>query len=283
MRTPKFAGIFYEASETLLKNQIENCFIGERGPGELPGKRKGKIIAAIAPHAGYMYSGACAAWTYKAIAEAEIPDVYILIGPSHSSVGSGLSMESFTTPFGIVRTDIDLAKQIVEKGTLAVNEKLHANEHSIEVQLPFLQFVMGNDIEKLKVVQILISDDVDLTQVAVDIKEVLMDTGKKAVFIVSSDFTHFGPNYHYIPFVDKVQENIYALDKKAIDFILKGNHKGFLRMVEEERMTVCGSLPIALLLHLIKFTKADLEAYYTSGDLGNNYRNSVSYASILFR
>lgn len=283
MRTPKFAGIFYESSETLLKSQLENCFLGERGPGELPGKRKGKIVGAIVPHAGYMYSGACAAWAYKAIAESEIPDVYILLGPSHSGAGSGLSVESFTTPLGIVRTDLELAKQVVEKGTLKVNEKLHANEHSLEVQLPFLQFSMGHDIAQLKVLQILVGDDIDLTQAVMDIKEVLMDTGKNAVFIVSSDFTHYGVNYHYVPFVEKVQENIYALDKKAIDFILKGNPKGFMRVVDEEKMTVCGAVPIVFLLNLMKFSKADLEAYYTSGDMAKNYRNSVSYASILFR
>jgi hypothetical protein len=283
MRTPKFAGQFYESSENALRKQIEDCFAEKRGPGELPGKRKGKIVGVIAPHAGYQYSGQCAAWAYKALGEAEIPDLYIILGPNHHSGQSGMSIETMQLPFGLVRTDMDFANKLAAKGTIPINEKIHSQEHAIEVQLPFLQFVMGRDTERLKVLQILVSNDIDLKKAAVDLKETIMDTGKKVVFIVSSDFTHYGRDFRYIPFVEKVQESIYELDKGLIDPILKGDVQGFTQLLKEQEYTVCGIYPIELFLRTVKPKKGDLEAYYTSGDLIGKYHSSVSYASIVFR
>ncbi|MFH1073446.1 MAG: AmmeMemoRadiSam system protein B [Nanoarchaeota archaeon] len=283
MRKPKFAGIFYEGSSDKLKKQLEDSFLGEKGPGELPGKRTGKVQAVITPHAGYVYSGMCAAWSYKAIGESEIPDLYIIFGPNHHAPVSGMSVESFETPLGIIRTDLEFAKTLEEKGTIGVNEKIHQLEHSVEVQIPFLQYANEKDIEKVKVLQILISTDIDIDQLAADLKETIMDLKKTVVYIVSSDFTHYGINYHYVPFVDNIQENLYKLDADAIEYIKKLDYKGFMGFVDEKEMTICGQLPIALLLRLVKSKKVELEAYYTSGDLSKNYRNSVSYASVIFR
>ena len=283
MRTPKFAGQFYEASESALRKQIEDCFAEKRGPGELPGKRKAKILGVIAPHAGYQYSGQCAAWAYKALGEAEVPDLYILLGPNHRSAESGMSLESFQMPFGLVRTDTDFANKLAAKGTIPINEKIHSQEHSVEVQIPFLQLVMGRDAERLKVLQILVSHDIDLKKAAVDLKETIMDTGKKVVFIVSSDFTHYGRDFRYIPFVENVAENIYNLDKGIIAPILKGDVQAFVQMLKEQEYTICGVLPIELFLRTVTPKKGDLEAYYTSGDLVGKYHSSVSYASIVFQ
>ena len=157
-------------------------------------------MAVIVPHAGYMYSGSCAAWAYKAIAEAEMPDLFIIIGPSHNYSNSGFSMETFETPLGLARVHQDFARNLSEKGNLKQNEVIHADEHSLEVQIPFLQFIFKKQIEKIKVLPILISHDVDINKIALDIKETLIETGLKATFIISSDFTHYGPNYRYVPF-----------------------------------------------------------------------------------
>jgi len=123
-----------------------------------------------------------------------------------------------------------------------------------------------------------------LKKLAIDIKEVTMDMNKKVTYIISSDFTHYGSNYGYIPFESERQKNIYALDNKAIEFIKNFDAKGFLNFVEQERITICGANPIYLLLNLIKDANVLLEQYYTSADLDpdSNYRNSVSYASIVF-
>lgn len=284
MREAKFAGLFYEKAETLLANQIKECFLDERGPGDLPlSKTTNSLKAVIVPHAGYMYSGPCAAWAYKAIAEAEMPDLFILLGPSHYSGQSGFSMETYETPLGMVRVHQEFARILGKKGSLKQNEAIHDEEHSLEVQLPFLQYIFKKNPEKIRILPILISDDVNIREVALDLKETLVETGKKAIFIVSSDFTHFGPNYHYVPFSTDVKKNIYDLDRGAIELIKQGDSDGLLAYAHEKLATICGILPIALLLRTIKPKKTLLEQYYTSGDVVGDYRNSVSYASFVFR
>ncbi|MBU1201942.1 MAG: AmmeMemoRadiSam system protein B [Nanoarchaeota archaeon] len=283
MRKAQFAGTFYEHLESRLKAQLESCFLGERGPGSLPNvKADKKVKAIIVPHAGYAYSGACAAWAYKALAESKMPDLFILIGPSHHSHESGFSLETFETPLGMVRVKQDFAIKLAEKGTIKQNEAIHQKEHSLEVQLPFLQFVFQKHAEKIKILPILISQDVDLAKLAVDLKETIVDMGITVTYIISSDFTHFGPNYRYVPFSSDVKNKIYDLDANAIEFIKKLESNEFVKYVNETFATICGTLPIALLLKTLKPSKVSLEQYYTSGDVVGSYKNSVSYASIVF-
>ncbi len=289
MRKAVAAGMFYEKAKTLLDEQIKECFLEEKGPGTLPIKinKSKKSLAIISPHAGYSYSGMAAAWSFKAIAEQKMSDLYVIIGPNHYSTESGLTSETFEMPHGFVRVDQHFARELVAKGTIKENNKIHINEHSIEVQIPFLQFIFRKNIEKLKILPILIGSDItrkELKNLAIDIKEVAMDMNKKITVIISSDFTHYGSNYGYIPFESERQKNIYALDNKAIDFIKNLDAEGFLDFVEQEQMTICGAIPIYLLLNIIKDTDVLLEQYYTSADLdpNSNYKNSVSYASIVF-
>jgi AmmeMemoRadiSam system protein B len=287
MRKARFAGTFYEKGEVSLQKQLQECFEGERGPGATPPNlqknKKGALPKAIiVPHAGYPYSGACAAWGYKALGEAPIADVYIILAPSHHTIASGLSQETCETPLGMVRVDQDLARRLLEKGTIKEAPELHENEHSVEVQLPFLQYINNDVRERVKVLPILIGHDLDLQQFSIDLKEVLVETNKKAVFIVSSDFTHYGRNYHYLPFTSDVAENLAALDKGAIDLIKKADHEGFMKYVDEKMATICGADPIKLLLRTIRFEKAELEQYYTSSEITKDQKNSVSYASIVF-
>lgn len=287
MRKPVFAGTFYEKGEMTLQKQLQECFEGERGPGasppEVQSQKKASLPKAIiVPHAGYEYSGACAAWGYKALGEAPLADVYILLAPSHHSTETGLTQETFETPLGLVRVDQDLARRLLEKGTIKENNAIHEQEHAIEVQLPFLQYINKDVIEKVKILPILVGHDADLTNLSVDLKEVLIDTGKKAVFIVSSDFTHYGRNYHYLPFTSDVAANIAKLDRGAIDLIKEAKPEAFLKYVDEKMATICGAHPIALLLKTIKFSKANLEQYYTSAEITKDQKNSVSYAAITF-
>ncbi|MBD3209334.1 AmmeMemoRadiSam system protein B [Candidatus Woesearchaeota archaeon] len=287
MRKPRYAGLFYEKGEVSLKKQLRECFEGPRGPGALPPERQAEKKAAlpqavIAPHAGYQYSGACAAWSYKAMGEAPLADVYVILAPSHHGSSSGLTQQTFETPLGLVRVDQDLARRLLEKGTIKENDAIHEQEHAIEVHLPFLQFIHQDVIERVKVLPLLVSQDVDLQQLAVDLKEVLVDTEKKAVIIASSDFTHYGRHYHYVPFEENAQEQIAALDKGAIDFIKTRDHEGFLQYVGDKSATICGAHPIALLLRLVKPGDVLLEQYYTSAAITGDQKNSVSYASIVF-
>ena len=288
MRKPAVAGMFYQKGEVSLQRQIKECFEGERGPGAVPPtvqkqKRSDTPKAVIAPHAGYPYSGQCAAWSYKAIGDAPKADVYIIIAPSHKAPRSGLTQQTFETPLGMVRTDQDLARRLTAKGTIKEDDDLHVEEHAVEVQLPFLQFVHSDVKEQLKILPILVSNDIDLQQLSIDLKEVLVDTGKNAVFVVSTDFTHYGRRFNYVPFSSNVQENIGRLDKGAFDLIRKGDADGFLSYVEKNLATICGADAVALLLKTLKFSKAHLEQYYTSAAVTGDERNSVSYASMVFR
>jgi len=285
-----FAGQFYEKNEQELDKQITEMFEGKNGPGALPiNKRTKNISAVIAPHAGYQFSGACAAWAYKEIAESEFADVYIIIGPNHSGSGNFVSMAGYETPFGLARVDQEFTKALLEKNTdLTVNEQAHEGEHSIEVQIPILQFATKDKMHELKIVPIILSS-IDYNKLALDLKETILESAKKVMIIVSSDFTHYGHNYHYIPFSTDVKKGIYAMDRKAIDYIEKLDADNLLGYIDELQGTICGAFPIAVLLKSLKKAKVELLQYYTSADLesdtlpeGKQYKNSVSYAAIVF-
>lgn len=286
MAKAQFAGQFYEGNEFALDKQISACFEDKNGPGDLPlTKRTNKIKAIIAPHAGYVYSGPCAAWAYKEVAEAEFPDLYIVIGPSHRNNVSGISMNGYETPLGLVRTDQEFAKKLLEKNDgLISDDSAFNDEHSVEVQIPFLQFVSKDKMHELKILPMILGSEIDIAKLALDIKDTIVELDKKVVFIVSSDFTHYGRNYHHIPFSSDVKQNIYETDRKAIEFIEKHDVDGWLNYVQTNMMTICGFIPIAVLLKTLKASKVRLEHYYTSADLeeDSQYKNSVSYAAIIF-
>jgi len=284
VRRPIVAGSFYESGFQALEEQIKNSFLHKKGPGDLPTKRKEKQIkAVICPHAGYFFSGPCAAWGYKEIAESKMPDLYIILGPNHTGLGkTSVNLDSWQTPFGMVRTDQEFGRTLIKNTKLIEDPRAHMQEHSIEVQLPFLQFVSKDMLQNLRFLPITISDDVDIARLALDIKEVILDTNKKVVFIVSSDFTHYGPQYGYVPFSSEVPERMYKLDQGAIKLIKNLDADGLLKYNYETGATICGQLPIALLLKTLEKTKGKLLQYYTSADIVGSYKNAVGYASILF-
>ncbi len=281
MRPAVFAGTFYPATEPKLRAALEEAFTGERGPGSLPLVKKTdrKVLAVIAPHAGYQYSGQAAAWAYHAIASSPKPDVFIILGPNHDGKETATTKEVWETPLGPVRSDQEFLNALVAKGNLKYDDKTFQEEHSIEVQLPFLAFLYG---EHVKIAPVIIGNDADLHQLALDIKEVLVDQGKKASFIVSSDFTHHGPAYKHVRWSQETQKNIYEFDEKIIALIKQQKPAELLDFLDKELATVCGGLPIALLLTILKPCAVKLEQYYTSGDLVEDYKNSVSYAAIVF-
>jgi hypothetical protein len=289
VRKAVYSGQFYEANEHALERQIVGCFEDKNGPGALPlSKRSDKQIKAIiAPHAGYQYSGPCAAWAYKEIAEADYADLYVIIGPNHSGTGNFTTMEGFETPYGIARVDQEFTKLLLDKAPeLTINDEAHNHEHSVEVQIPMLQFATKDKMHELKIVPIILSE-IDYLKFGLDLKEAIFDSGKKVTIIVSSDFTHYGRNYHYVPFTADIQKNIYDMDGKAIELIKAVDTDGFVGYVDKKMCTICGTFPIAVLLKILgnnKNTKVELLHYYTSGDLEEEkyYKNSVSYASILF-
>ena len=281
-RIPAVAGRFYEDENEALINQIKDCFHHKLGPGALPiSKTNGYVKAIISPHAGYMFSGPCAAWGFKEIAESEIAKTYIIIGPNHYGSGSSISFEDWKTPFGIIKTNKDLARTISEKSGIEINDSYHQNEHSIEVQLPFLQFVKKNDTTNLNIICITLSGFENVEKLAETLKE--LEPSNNITYIISSDFTHYGPSYDYVPFTDNVDLKLKDLDLKAIEYILNKDAQGFLDYMKRTKATICGYIPIYLLLKVLNNEKGELINYYKSTNIITDKSNSVSYASIIFR
>ena len=281
MREPTAAGTYYQRDPTLLKEEIEACYNGVRGPGALPlSKLEQNARAIVVPNSPYPHCGQCMAWAYKAIAETATPDVYIIIAGNHHSEEDGVSVATFNSPLGFVRVDQDLAKHIVEKGTIALNESIHTTDHGIEVQLPFLLHAKAKDIERVKILPIMVSVDTDLKRLALDIKESIIELKRNVIFICSTDLTHYGPIFHYVPFTSDIPGKIYDIDKQVIELIKAHDPDGMRAYLESQFIRNMRS--IELMLRATKPLLAKLEMHYTSGDILADYKNSVSYAAIVF-
>lgn len=283
MRKNKLTGIYYSAAPTLLNNQIKDAFLNERGPGALPGKPNNKthVKGVIVPFFSYDKSGPCATWAYKQIAEEKRPDVYVIIGQTHQE--SSIGLEPYETPYGIVRVDQVLARDIIKKTKIKNQEALFDKDEFIESQLPYVQYIQNSNLESIKILPLLISHDVELKKLALDLKEVLMEQNKTATIIVPTNFTSYGSNHSYIPFEQKQHQKVYDLDKGAIDLIQKNKPIEYLKYVSDKAMNTNNYLGITLLMLILKPKKSNLEQYYTTADINQNYKNFISFASIIFK
>lgn len=285
-RKPVFDGQFYPKSFEELDKSIKESFFGERGPGELPVKKRNRnIIGVIAPHAGYQYSGSCAAWAYKDLGESKFPEVYVILGVNHSGAGSDFSTYLFSDwemPFGTVDVNVSFGKSLMQKFRKLKNEfEPELSEHSIEVQLPFLQYVNRDKLQNITFVPILIKSDnySDLCALG----DAIADTDKNICVIASSDFTHFGKDYGFYPFAFGKKKNLYELDGKALDFIKKMDSKGFFEYAK--KTTICGASAIVSCIEACRnygVKKGNLLQYYTSGDVVGSYDSAVGYGSFSF-
>ncbi len=293
MRRAIVAGSFYPTNKEALEKQIKESFLGNLGPKSLPSKiGKGKIFGVIVPHAGYVYSGQCAAHAYKAIAESEKPDTFVILGTNHTGYaesGFAVSSQDFETPLSIVRNDKEFSELLISAkktrfsiGETAGDKMAHQYEHSIEVQLPFLQFIFQ---DKFKIVPIIcqIRSYESYEEFAKLLVGTVRKLKRKICIIASSDFTHFGMNYGFFPFSIDIKESLYKLDRDAINSVLKFKTTNFLE--KAEKTTICGAGAIASCIEIckqLKSKKAELLKYYTSGDISGDYNNAVGYASIEF-
>lgn len=288
VRKPVFAGSFYSSDKNELIKQIENSFTSKLGPGKIEKERRSQkrkeIKGIISPHAGYAYSGACAAHAYKELSKANKPNLYLVIGTNHSGIGNSdflMSFQDFETPLEISRTEKWFVKKIMDRTSITEeNDLAHNREHSIEVQLPFLQYINPG----AKIVPIITStkDFNSINKLARVIANLAKAEGKKILPIASSDFTHFGEAYNFIPFKTDIKKNLNELDKKAIELIEKLKTAEFLKY--SEKTTICGAGAIALCMEICKQLTAKsgkLLKYYTSADITKDYSNAVGYASMI--
>ncbi|MEM2988154.1 MAG: AmmeMemoRadiSam system protein B, partial [Candidatus Bathyarchaeia archaeon] len=150
IRLPSQAGAFYAGKAESLKRQIEESFLHELGAGTIPKVVEGprRVVGLVCPHAGYMYSGPVAAHAYYNLASDGRPDTVVLFGPNHALYGSALAVMNeglWRTPLGDVEVDGETANKIVREARIVdVDDSAHRYEHSIEVQLPFLQYLYGS-------------------------------------------------------------------------------------------------------------------------------------------
>jgi AmmeMemoRadiSam system protein B len=288
VRETAVAGQFYENDFDYLTKQIEKCYTSKKGPGDLPINRSDSALTGvIVPHAGYDYSGACATWAYKEIAESSFPDVFLLLGPNHFGFGSGLSIEDWKTPFGIVKTDKDFIIGLKENTSLKIAEQNHLTEHSLEVQLPFLQFSNKDHMKDIRIAPIVLGRDFDYKKLAKQLHDFLKKQRNKVVFIMSTDFTHYGSHYGYVPFTSDIPERITQLDKGAIKKIMKYDSQGFKEYINKTGITMCGYMGVLVFLELMQYREkkpsSHLLMHYMSGDLTGDFSNSVSYVSMVFK
>jgi AmmeMemoRadiSam system protein B/AmmeMemoRadiSam system protein A len=275
VREPAVAGGFYPGTRATLERAVHEYL------GEVPREKvKGRIVGLLSPHAGYVYSGKTAAYGYKLL-EGKGFKRAVVLAPSHHVGFRGASIprvDAYRTPLGLVKVDTQTCGELLSEELYSSRTDVHAREHSVEVQLPFLQTVLG-DFELVPIVLGQISGD-DCEKIARPLKKLL---DGETVFVVSTDFTHYGYRFGYLPFMDNVKENIRKLDFGAIERIEKMDAQGFLSYQKETGATICGRYPICVLLEALPSNvRGKLLHYETSGEMTGDFSNSVSYVSMVF-
>jgi len=277
-RLPAQAGTFYPDTEGALRNQIQQSFLHRLGPRAIPTipqTRNQNLLGLIVPHAGYKYSGPVAAHSYYKLASAGILESIIILGPNHTGLGSGVSIMTegeWSTPLGDVPVDADLAREIADSSDLVdVEDEAHRNEHSIEVQLPFLQFIYPRRFKFVPICMML----QDL-KTSVEVGEAISKAAEKhgAAVLASSDWTHYEP-----------QEEAQSKDKQAIGAALQLNEKKFQEIIEERPVSACGYGPVTAMIHAAKLRgvrSGNLLSYQTSGDVTGDKSSVVGYAAASF-
>jgi hypothetical protein len=279
VRRPSQAGAFYASDVESLRRQIEKCYLHKLGPGKIPETNEDgprQIIGLICPHAGYMFSGHVAAHAYHKLALDGKPDIAILLGPNHTGYGSALAAMNegiWQTPLGDVKIDGESADRIVQESHIIdIDDSAHRYEHSIEVQLPFLQYLYDSDF---KIVPICFSmQDLSSAREVGEALATVLDR-KNGIVIASSDMTHYEP-----------QEDAERKDRKLLEAVEAMDETKIYSIIQTRRISACGYGPIAALVTAAKILEAQegkLLSYKTSGDVTGDYSSVVGYAAVCFK
>jgi AmmeMemoRadiSam system protein B len=257
--------MFYPGDKRQLQEQLKVLV--------KPASERKRVLAAVSPHAGYMYSGTVAGAVFSLI---DIPDTVAILGPNHRGRGGPVSVAasgSWDMPMGSVPINQTLASLIIDKGggMMKDDPQAHAMEHSIEVQVPFLQALRPD----LTIVPISISHILyqECETIGAVLAETIHEYGKEVLFVASTDMTHY-----------ESQEAANAKDQLAIDRILALDPQGLYDIVAEHNISMCGVFPTTIVLAVCRelgATKADLVQYATSGDVTGDYGQVVGYAGFV--
>lgn len=274
IRPPAVAGSFYPADTEELKKILAECFVtsplGPRGAKSI----SPSLLGGMVPHAGYLYSGPCAAHFYSSL-ERDVACV-VLLGVNHRGMGAKGALspaDCWETPLGRVKVDRELGELLEGQiDFLERDERSHLREHSIEVQLPFLQRVLG----EFTFLPISLSDLSEeecraLGQAIAQVYETENSAGKRTVLIASSDLSHY-----------LSPQETDRLDRMALERVLAIDPPGLLKTVEEEDISMCGVIPTAVFLfaaQALGARRAQLLKHCHSGD-AIPMREVVGYASV---
>jgi len=264
VRQPAVAGQFYPGAPEALKKLIEKL--------TKKSAVKKKVFGIVSPHAGLAYSGQVAGDVYSRI---KLPGTIIVIGPNHTGRGRPFSLVkkgSWATPLGQVEIDEDFSGRLLKASRFLQDDlTAHSFEHSIEVQLPFLQFFKAG----FKFVPIMLSHS-DLAiyrEIGNNIADCVRDLKKDVLIVASSDMTHY-----------EEQKIAQAKDREAINAILELNEEKLLKKIDEFDISMCGYAPVAVMLAAVKklgAKTAELVKYQTSGETTGDYSAVVGYAGII--
>lgn len=266
IRRAAVAGTFYAGTRDRLRLQVEDLL--PRGAVPV------RAIGVVAPHAGYLYSGRVAGAVYSRV---EFAETFVILGPNHTGLGAGAAIMTYgqwETPLGKVSIDSDLAKAILAHSSVLEEDHLgHLREHSIEVQLPFLQYFE----RPFSFVPIcLFSHEYAACQnVGQAVAAAVREAGKQVLLVASTDMSHYTS-----------REDATAKDRKAIDAILSVDPEGLYRVVRREGISMCGFHPTTAMLIAAKAlgsTRADLVMYTDSGEVTRDVDEVVAYAGIIIR
>ena len=270
------AGTWFPANPSVLEKQVLN-YINSAPDVQIPGR----VIAVVSPHAGYMYCGDVMGAVYKSLKEKQYKRV-IFLAFSHSYPVKGLStpmVDAYETPLGTMPVDKEMRDALLKHDLVTSVARAHAHEHSDENQMPFVQVALQPGWKMISIYAGDLSRDEFNT--AAEILKPFIDSG--TLIVVSSDFTHYGHQYGYVPFTTNVKENMKKLDGGAIDKLLKRDFDGFQSYLRETGATICGRNPLSLLIKILPpDAQGKLIKYMTSGDVSGDYDMAVGYAGIAF-
>jgi AmmeMemoRadiSam system protein B len=266
VRKPAVAGRFYHSQPKVLLREVKSCFD--------EGVERQKAIGVVSPHAGYVYSGRVAGEVFSRV---EIPQHVIVLGPNHRGVGAKAAVYArgaWDMPLGTVPIDEELIEKIMGSSSLVDDDpRAHDFEHSLEVQLPFIQALREDFLlTPLALGSLSLAESLSLGD---EIASVLQAFDEDVLLVASSDMTHYEP-----------AESAKERDRVAIDEIINLNPEGLYDVVCSEGITMCGYIPVTIMLQAARVLgaeKAELVHYMTSGDVSGDYGSVVGYAGVIVR
>jgi AmmeMemoRadiSam system protein B len=269
IREPAVAGYFYPGEPDKLRKELERCLSVRAGFKPALTKR---AIGIVAPHAGYIYSGAVAGEVYQHV---ELPNTFIILSPNHTGAGEPYSIMpegEWATPLGSARIDEELAKKFMRHCPLLTeDEEAHRAEHSLEVQIPFLQY-LKEDFRFVPVTLSYISYKA-CEEVGRALAQTIQESKDLILIIASSDMNHY-----------ESQQTAERKDFLAIEQIKAVDPQGLYETVKKNSVSMCGIIPTTVMLVAARelgARKGELVKHATSGDVTRDYGSVVGYAGLI--